>query len=555
MSAPKGHRLEVFHHLFAAACEEMGATLQRSSFSPNIKERRDFSCALFDGDARMVGQAAHLPVHLGSTPMSVRAAIEHVDLADGDVVVLNDPYAGGTHLPDVTLVAPVFLPGRRRADFFVANRAHHADVGGATPGSMAPMPDVHGEGLRIPPVRLVRDGEIDREVLGLLLANMRVPAEREGDLFAQWSAARLGVRRVHELVAEHGAREVRAHAEGLLAWTEELVREALRAIPDGEYRFEDELEEPHAEGGRAFLRLVLYKRGPRLTCDFTGTDAVPASPLNTVRAVTVSAVFYVLRTLLPPGTPTNDGILRPVEIRTAPGTLADATYPMGVAAGNVETSQRLVDVLLGALARALGPRIPAASAGTMSNLTFGGSTAAGERFAYYETIAGGAGAGASAPGQSAVQTHMTNTLNTPIEALEANLPVRVLRYAVGRGSGGEGRSAGGDGVVKSLRFLRPVRMTWVAQRQRRGPWGLGGGRDGRPGGARVGLQGARKRAIEGHGSHDLPAGAEVELRTPWWGRLRAPPLARGNPLYASGGCARISPPAGQQAGFFLPAPS
>jgi N-methylhydantoinase B len=515
----RGHRLEVFHHLFAALCEEMGATLQRSSFSPNVKERRDFSCALFDGDARMIGQAAHLPVHLGSTPMSVRAALEAVpDLAPGDAVLLNDPYAGGTHLPDLTLVSPVFLPGRTRPDLFVANRAHHADVGGATPGSMAPAPDVHGEGLVIPPVRLVRGGAVDRDVLALLLANMRVPREREGDLYAQWSANRLGVRRALALVGEHGAAEVLARGAELLDWTADLTAAALAGLPDGEYAFEDELEEPRAPGGTARLRAQLAKRGARLTVDLRGSDAVPESPLNTVRAVAVSAVFYVLRTLLPPGTPTNEGVLRHALVLTRPGTLVDAVYPSGVAAGNVETSQRLVDVLLGALARAAPERVAAASAGTMSNLTFGGVDGRGERFTYYETIAGGAGAGPTRAGRSAVQTHMTNTRNTPVEALEAALPVRVLAVRVRRRSGGAGARRGGDGVEKVLRFLAPVRLAWVAQRGARGPWGLAGGKAGRPGAGLVRRgAGARRRALSTQHAHALAAGDEVVLRTPGGG--------------------------------------
>jgi len=516
----RGHRLEVFHHLFAALCEEMGATLQRSSFSPNVKERRDFSCALFDRDARMIGQAAHLPVHLGSTPMSVRAALAAVpDLAPGDAVVLNDPYAGGTHLPDVTFVSPVFATGGARPDLFVANRAHHADVGGAAPGSMAPQADVHGEGLRIPPVRLVRGGEIDRELLSLLLANMRVPREREGDLLAQWSANRLGARRALELCAEHGAKEVLARGKELCDWTAALAREAIERLPNGEFAFEDELEEPRAPGGVARLSAVLRINGSRLEVDLTDCDAVPASPLNTVRAVTVSAVFYVLRTLLPPGTPTNDGVLRDVVVRTTPGTLVDAVYPAGVAAGNVETSQRIVDVLFGALSRAAPDRVPAASAGTMSNLTFGGQAGA-EAFTYYETIAGGAGAGPDAPGRSGVQTHMTNTRNTPVEALENTLPVRVLALRVRRGSGGDagrGGHRGGDGIEKHLRFLAPVQLAWIAQRARRGPWGLAGGGAGRAGEALLrGKSGARAVRV-GAGSHALFEGSEIVLRTPGGG--------------------------------------
>ncbi len=508
-------RVEVFHHLFASVAEEMGATLLRSSFSPNIKERRDFSCALFDAEGRSIGQAAHLPVHLGSTPLSVAAAMRAVDMRPGDAVVLNDPYQGGTHLPDITLVSPVFLTGGRRPDFYCANRAHHADVGGAHPGSMAPAADVHGEGLRIPPVRLVRGGAVDAETMALLLANMRVPREREGDLLAQSAANRLGERRLRELAQEHGTAELARRGAQLMDWTEALAREVVRALPDGAYAFEDEVEVPRAGGGgeNARVRLVLTVRGDRLDCDFTGTDDQVDAPVNTVHAVAVSAAFYALRLLLPSGTPTNDGVLRPVSVRTRPGSLVDARYPASVAAGNVETSQRCVDVLLGALAQAAPERVPAASAGTMSNLTFGGGD-----FTYYETIAGGAGAGPAGAGAHAVQTHMTNTRNTPIEALEAHVPARVTAYTVRRRSGGRGARRGGDGVRRSLLVLAPVRVGFVAERQAAGPWGLAGGGSGAPGRARLRLPGARSaRRLAGKTSFDAPAGAELVIETPGGG--------------------------------------
>jgi len=496
-------RLDVFHHLFAAIAEEMGATLQRSSFSPNIRERRDFSCALFDGEGRMIGQASHLPVHLGSTPMSVAAAIERIDMGPGDSVLLNDPYAGGTHLPDMTLVSPVFLPGSDVPDFFCANRAHHADVGGAEPGSMAGARDIHGEGLRVPPVRIARCGVLQREMLELILANMRVRREREGDLLAQWSTNKVGEKRLQRMAEEYGRAELSARAEDLMDWTERLTRERLAALPDGRWSFEDVLEESPDDHPR--IRLTLVKEADRLLCDFSATDARPESRLNAVRAVTVSAVFYVLRLLLPKGTPTNDGILRAVTIETTPGTLVDAVYPSGVAAGNVETSQRLVDVLLGALGLGALPEAPAASAGTMSNLTFGApgrrrpDGTEDEGFAYYETIAGGAGASPAGAGAHALQTHMTNTRNTPIEELELAYPVRLTRCTVRRGSGGTGAHSGGDGIEKRLRFLEPAQVSFTAERQTRGPWGRDGGREGECGRFR------------------MPAGGEVSVETPGGG--------------------------------------
>lgn len=513
-------RLEVFHHLFAAVAEEMGVSLMRSAFSPNIKERRDFSCALFDASGRMIAQAAHLPVHLGSAPLSLAAAMEAVEMEPGDAVVLNDPFEGGTHLPDVTFVSPVFVGRGGRPDYYCVNRAHHADVGGAFPGSMSPVADVHGEGLRIPPVKLVRGGEIDREWMRLLLANMRVPAEREADLLAQWAANRVGERRLLAMVAEHGPEEVRRRAGQLMDWTHALQRELVRGLPRGIFEFEDDLEDVGEGGANARVRLRLRVGGRgRLTFDFRESDDQVRGPVNTVRAVTLSAVFYVLRLFLPPGTPTNEGVLRGVEVLTRPGSIVDACYPAPVAAGNVETSQRLVDVLLGALAQLLPERVPAASAGTMSNLTFGTSEPGGaQSFAYYETVAGGAGAGPLGPGAHAVQTHMTNTRNTPIEALENQQPVRLLAYTVQRGSGGEGLHAGGDGVRRRLRFLRRVRIGWMAERQERGPWGLRGGGDGRAGAAFYRhATGRADRRLAGKASLELEAGGEVEVRTPGGG--------------------------------------
>lgn len=518
-------RLEVFHHLFASIAEEMGVALARSAFSPNIKERRDFSCALFDDEGRMVSQAAHLPVHLGSTPACVRAAIEHVHMDAGDCVILNDPFQGGTHLPDVTLVSPVFLPEDDRPRFYCANRAHHADIGGVHPGSMAPVPDVHGEGLRIPPMKIVRAGRLERELFGLFLCNMRVPEEREGDLLAQWSANRIGVERLIEMAREHGTQRVVESAQGLLDWSEELTRAELRALPRGTFAFEDELETPTRDGGRnARIHLTVRTGAKKTVFDFRGTDEQVQGPVNTTRAVCVSSVFYVLRLLLDPSAPTNDGMLRPVEILTEPGTIVDAIYPAAVAAGNVETSQRLVDVLLGALSKALPERIPAASAGTMSNLTFGTvSTMPGGSFTYYETIGGGAGAGPDGAGAHALQTHMTNTRNTPIEAFENELPVRVEEYTVRRGSGGDGAVRGGDGIRKRLSFLRGVRIAWIAERQVRGPWGLGGGAAGDPGRASVRRPGSDvDEALSGKAALELPAGAELTVETPGGGGFGAP---------------------------------
>lgn len=517
---PDRLRLDVFAHLFASIAEEMGACLQRSSFSPNIRERRDFSCALFDATGRMIGQAAHLPVHLGSCPRSVQAAIEHTTMGPGDAVLLNDPFQGGTHLPDLTLVSPCYLEGE--VAFYVANRAHHADVGGAFPGSMAPALDVHGEGVRVPPIHLVKGGEVVSDVLTLLLANMRIPREREGDLLAQVSTNRLGVQRLEELASEFGRSEVLRRGSELVDWTRDLTEELVSRWPKRlDVRFSDTLED---EGGPLAIRLRLTRRKGRVVFDFSESDVRTESHLNAPRAVTESAVFYCLRALLPDGTPTNDGCLEPVDVVTREGSIVDAHYPSSVAAGNVETSQRIVDVVLGALAQVEPDRIPAASAGTMSNFTFAGDRegATGpEPYTYYETIPGGAGAGPRRPGASMVQTHMTNTRNTPIEEFELTFPVRLLALERRARSGGDGWHRGGEGLMKRLRFLRPADVAWVAQRGVTGPWGLGGGSSGRPGGARARNAGeARFKALDG--ALRLEAGAELEIETPGGGGFGTP---------------------------------
>jgi len=527
--------LEVFQHLFAAAAEEMGASLMRSSFSPNIQERRDLSCAIFDGAGRMISQAAHIPIHLGSIPLCVRAALESFELERGDVVVLNDPYRGGTHLPDVSLVTPVFLTRSSRPDYLCANRAHHADMGGAWPGSMAPAFDLHGEGLVIPPTRLVRKGVLQREILELLLANMRVPREREGDLFAQLAANRVGAQRLGELAAEQGLARLRRGADALLDWTERLTRAQIALLPRRAASCVDVLETPQ---GPVHVAVRIARRGGGMDFDWRGCDPQSSAPINTPRAVVLSAVFYVLRSLLPSGTPTNAGLLRPVRVLTRAGTLVDPRYPAPVAAGNVETSQRLVDVLLGAFAKLAPQRFPAASAGTMSNLSFGGTARDGTAFTYYETLAGGAGGGPEGDGAHALHTHMTNTRNTPIEALETQFPVRVLALRVRRGSGGAGRARGGDGIEKRLRFFARARVGWIGDRAQSGPWGASGGEAGSCGGARLERVDGRGEALGAQSSTSVEAGDELLVRTPGGGGFGTPPRPAARARRRSRGAAR-----------------
>jgi N-methylhydantoinase B len=516
--------LEVFNHRLAAIAEEMGVALCRSAFSPNIKERRDFSCALFDGAGEMVAQAAHIPVHLGSTPMSVRAAMRARTMEPGDVIVLNDPFNGGTHLPDVTVVAPVFLRGARTPFGYVANRAHHADIGGSSPGSMPLATEIYEEGLRLPPVHLVRGGEICADVADLFFANTRVPDERRGDLLAQLAALRVGATRLEELVAASGEVEVRAAMAALQDYAARLMTAALRQLRPGRWEAEDFLDDDGVGTDPIVLRVAVELRAGRATVDCRGTAAQVEGGVNSNVAVTTAAVLYCLQLLAGTEIPANAGLLRPLRILIPEGSLLNPRFPAAVAGGNVETSQRTVDVVLRALAAAAPDRVPAASGGTMNNLALGGyDPGRGRAFAYYETIACGAGAGPQGPGASGIHTHMTNTLNTPVEALEAAYPLRVVRYGLRRGSGGAGRHRGGDGIEREIEVLGPMRVTLLTDRRRIAPWGLAGGAAGKTGENHVLVRGrgSRWKKVAGKTSLRLQAGDRVRLRTPGgggWGR-------------------------------------
>jgi N-methylhydantoinase B len=513
--------LEVMNNRLAAIAEEMGVVLGQTGYSPNIKERHDFSCALFDGGGEMVAQAAHLPVHLGSTPLSVRAAIERLDLGQGDVAVVNDPFAGGTHLPDVTMVEPVFIPGRRGAFAFVANRAHHADIGGMAPGSMALSREIYQEGFRLPPVKLVAGGNPVRDVFELFFANTRVREEREGDLRAQLGALTVGRRRMSELAGSMGLRLVDAAMEELKGYSARLMKAALAKLKDGTYAAEDFLDDDGFGSGPLPLRVAITTRRGRARVDFTGSAPQVRGPVNANYAITLSAVFYVMKCLGAAAVPPNEGLMRAVEVIAPPGSVVNAHEPAAVAGGNVETSQRLVDVLFKALAQAAPGRIPAASSGSMSNLTLGGYDSARRRaFSYYETIAGGAGAAANFPGASGIHTHMTNTLNTPIEALEAYYPMRVTEYRVRRGSGGKGKFKGGDGLVREMECLDESDLSVLSERRVLAPWGLAGGGAGKPGANYI-VSSGRRRKLPGKVSARLAPGERIRIETPGggaWGR-------------------------------------
>lgn len=508
--------LEVFKNRFSSISEEMGVTLTRTAFSPNIKERRDCSCAIFDRQGDLIAQAAHIPVHLGSLPMSVKSAIENLALDKGDMVILNDPFKGGTHLPDITLVAPVFA-GRRSPSFYVANRAHHADVGGMRPGSMPLSTSIFQEGIIIPPLKIVEKGKIDRKIMGFFLNNVRTPEEREGDFAAQIMANLTGVRRTQEFITRFGLKTVDFYARRLMDYAEQVTRGIIREIPDGTYVFEDFMDDDGIETEKIRIHVSVQIRGDEAVLDFGESHPQVQGGVNGVHAITLSCVFYVFRSLIPMDIPTNAGCLRPIRLMTRKGTIVDALFPAAVAGGNVELSQRIVDVVLGALSQALPATIPAASQGTMNNITIGGiNPKNGRPFAYYETIGGGMGATALGDGESAVHSHMTNTMNTPIEALEYNYPYLVTEYSVRRGTGGQGVHRGGDGIVREIELLTDAEVTVLSERRSFAPYGLFGGRPGAMGKNTI-IRAGRAQEKPGKFSTYLKKGDILRIETPGGG--------------------------------------
>jgi N-methylhydantoinase B len=532
--------LEIFKNLYHSIAEEMGAALRRTAFSPNIKERRDYSCAVFDSRGEVIAMGDHMPVHLGSMPMSVRAAIDAAPMKPGDLVMLNDPFRGGTHLPDITLVAPVFVEERRRRkdgrrppgrhaspDFYVASRAHHADVGGAYPGSMGLCREIYQEGVRIPPVKLASAGSMQRDVLAMLLNNVRTPEEREGDLGAQIAACHTGADRLREVCARYGTDRAKRAAAELLDYAEELMRAFLNNIPAGDYQAEDFMDSDGVSERPVKIAVTIRvnpqdrkrrRARPAVTVDFGGSDPQVEGSINAVAAIAYSACFYVFRCLLVEDVPAAAGLMRPVEVIAPEGTIVNARPPAAVAGGNVETSQRIVDVLLRALAQAIPDRIPAAASGTMNNLTIGGiDPRTGQPFAYYETVAGGMGARPGRPGVSGVHTHMTNSLNTPAEALEYAYPLRVRRYSLRPESGGAGKFRGGDGIVREIEVLSDCEVTLLADRRSRGPWGLHGGSNGAPGKASIVRGDGSVQSMPGKFNTRLRKGDRVTIETPGGG--------------------------------------
>jgi N-methylhydantoinase B len=532
-------KLEIFKHLLSAIAEEMGAILRKASFSPNIKERRDYSCAIFDEQGNVIAQAAHIPVHLGSMPLSVKSAIskfnDHAEhFQPGDTIILNDPFLGGTHLPDITLVTPVYLSEDITLNFenntpplpirndhlpiaYIASRAHHADVGGMTAGSMPIAREIYQEGLIIPPVKLINSGKLNQDVLDLILANVRTPDERHGDLTAQIGANQRGVIRLLELIHRYEMPEVSYYMQELLNYTERMTRRLLSELPNGKFSFIDRLDNNGINDLEIIIKVTITIENDTALVDFTGSAAQQEGSVNAVYAITLSAVNYVFRCLIGMDVPNNSGCLVPIKIIAPEGTIVNALRPAPVSGGNVETSQRIVDVLLGALAQACPDRIPAASQGTMNNVSIGGWDAERKQyFTYYETIAGGTGASLSSDGISGIHSHMTNTLNTPIEALEFTYPLHVVRYGIRRNSGGKGAHTGGDGIIREIKFLADSQITLLSERRITSPYGLAGGESGQKGENKL-LHGDEEITLPGKGAFYIAKGDVLTVSTPGGG--------------------------------------
>lgn len=511
--------LEIFKNQLSTIAEEMGTMLIRSAFSANIKERQDLSCAIFNKEGEMIAQAAHIPVHLGSMSFSTKAVLEENSLEDGDIFVLNDPFKGGTHLPDITCVAPVFIKGQ--LEFLVASRAHHADVGGKSPGSMPLTTTIHEEGIIIPPTKIYNKGRLDRKLFRQIIEKTRDPEEREGDFRAQISSLEIGKRRLSEIIDKYTLQKIKDVSEGLMDYSEKIMSSVISNIPDGVYKFSDFLDDDGAGTKDIALKVRVEVDKDSATVDFRGSSKSVKGCLNTPLSVTTAAVLYCFQCLAPPELPLNSGSLRAIKINVDDDSILNAKYPSAVVGGNVETSQRIVDTVFGALSKAVPDKVQAASAGTMNNITFGGiNSASGNEFTYYETIGGGMGARSGLNGISAVQTHMTNTLNTPIESIEREFPIIIESYSIREKSAGKGKYNGGDGIIREYKFLCDAEVNLITERRNHSPFGINGGEDGNMGKNILKRDGEEKQ-LPAKCSISVKEGDIVRIETPGgggWGK-------------------------------------
>ena len=512
----KAIELEIFNNLFSAIADEMGIVLRRSAFSPNIRERCDFSCAIFDEKGELVAQASHIPVHLGAMPETMKSILPLFEWKPGDVIITNDPFCGGTHLPDITLIKPIFF--KNDLTFFLIVRAHHADVGGKYAGSMAVATHIEEEGILIRPTYLIKEGKIQKDFIENLLVKLRNPQEREGDFNAQIASLLRGEVRLNEMYKKYGLPKLKEIIDELKNYSQRAMEKILEKVPPGNYSFIDYLDDDGLEEENIPIEVEIRFKEKKAIVDFSKSASQVKGCVNAPKAVTYSAVYYVFLSLLNTlgEYPINQGCFRPIEIITKPGTIVSATYPSAVAAGNVETSQRIVDTLLGALSQAFPDLIPSASCGTMNNIAIGN-----EKIAYYETIGGGMGGRPGKEGLSGVHTHMTNTLNTPIEALEHDYPIRIERYAIRENSGGKGKYRGGNGLIREYTFLEACTVTILSERRKTSPYGLFGGEPGKRG-ENLLIKGKNKIFLPGKINLQVKKGDRIIIMTPGgggWGKM------------------------------------
>lgn len=513
--------LEIYQNILSSIAEEMGEVLIRAGFSPNIKERRDLSCAVFQSNGDMIAQAAHIPIHLASMSFAVRAVLDMPEINEGDILILNDPFRGGTHLPDITCIMPVFY--NQKLEFFVASRAHHADIGGLTPGSMPLSTSIDEEGILISPSKLYKRRKLNKKLFKEILTSTRDPEEREGDFNAQIGAIELGEKRLLETIDKYSLKKVKQAGYELLDYSKKIMKEVIKQIPDGTYEFEDYMDDDGAGTRRIAIKAKVKIKGHKATVDLRGSSIKVKGNLNAPYSVTTAAVIYVFQCLAPAAMPLNSGPLRVVEIIVDEDSILNAKYPSAVVGGNVETSQRVVEVVFGALSKAVPEKVPAASAGSMSNFTFGGiNPRTGKNYGYYETIAGGMGGRFGLDGVSAVQTHMTNTLNTPIESLERELPVMLNSYSIRKHSGGKGKYKGGDSVVREYKFLSNATVSMITERRKFSPYGIKGGHAGKKGKNSL-IRKNKTSQIAPKASFKVKKGESIRIETPaggGWGKVK-----------------------------------
>jgi len=508
-------KMELIRGALEYTAEEMGIALRNAAYSANIKERMDHSCAIFDKYGRLIAQAEHIPVHLGAMPIAVKKIIKEIEFNEGDYVIFNDPYYGGTHLPDITLITPFFYDGELIC--YLVNRAHHSDVGGKIPGSIpGDATEIFEEGLIIPPVKLIKNSRIDNDVLKLVMANSRTPFIRRGDIMAQIASNNIGLKRLKEILDKFGVDEFIDSVNTLLEYSERRMIKEINRFPKMKIYAEDYLDDSGSSDTPVKIAVEIIIKQDEMIFDFSKSDEEVDGPINAPYAVTLSASYFVLRSVTDPSIPANDGAYKPLKVITKRGTVVDATFPHAVSGGNVETSQRIVDVLLKGFAEAIPYKIPAACQGTMNNIVIGGVDLKGNQFTFYETIGGGFGGRYGLDGIDGIHSNMTNTMNTPIEEIEKRFPILIVKYELRKNSGGLGEWRGGLGIERVYKILTKGKLSVLGDRQKFAPWGLNGGSPGAKGEYLL-VRNGKEIKLRSKDSIGIKEGDIIIIRTPGGG--------------------------------------